>query len=50
MFELSGRFLAEFGTPGSRIGEFDEPSSLAVLGDGRIVVTEWRNDRIQVFK
>ena len=50
VFELSGKFLAEFGALGSAIGEFDHPFSPAVLSDGRIVITEWGNDRIQLFK
>ena len=50
VFELSGKFLAEFGARGSGIGEFDVPFSPAVLSDGRIVVTDWGNDRIQLFR
>ena len=50
VFELSGTFLAEFGAQGSGLGEFNGPFSQTVLTDGRIVVTEWGNDRIQLFK
>jgi len=49
-FELSGKFIAKFGTRGSGIGEFDRQFSTAVLSDGRIVVTDFWNDRIQIFE
>ena len=51
VFELSGKFVTKFGTKGSGIGEFDDgPDSIAVLSDGRIVASDWGNDRIQIFK
>ena len=30
-------------------GEFDRPSSVHVSGDGTVYVSDWRNDRVQVF-
>ena len=50
MFELSGKFVKMFGKYGSGIGEFNLPVSTAVLSDGRIVVTDRGNDRIQMLK
>ena len=50
MFDLSGKFVAKFGTKGSGIGEFDGPVSAAVLSDGKIVVSDFRNSRIQIHK
>ena len=50
VFELSGKFITKFGTRGSEIGEFDGQFSTAVLSDGGIVVTDYWNDRIQIFQ
>ena len=50
VFELSGKFITKFGTEGSGIGEFHGPVSPAVLSDGRIVVADYWNDRIQIFE
>ena len=50
VFELGGNFVKKFGTVGSGIGEFNRPVSTAVLSDGRIVVTDLRNIRIQIFE
>ena len=50
VFELNGRFITKFGRNGSGIGEFKNPVSTAVLRDGRIVVTEFYNSRIQIFE
>ena len=50
VFELSGKFVTKFGSEGSGRGELKHPFSTAVLSDGRIVVCDWKNDRIQVFE
>ena len=50
VFDLSGKFVAKFGTKGSGMGEFDVPGSAAVLSDGKIVVTDLPNNRIQIFE
>ena len=50
VFDLSGKFVAKIGTIGSGIGELNEPVLAAVLSDGKIVVTEFRNSRIQIFE
>lgn len=47
---LNGEFIAKFGTEGSKAGEFNTPSSVAVLSDGRIVVSDHNNHRIQIFE
>eukprot|EP00058_Branchiostoma_floridae_P008574 XP_002594062.1 hypothetical protein BRAFLDRAFT_68498 [Branchiostoma floridae] len=38
-----------FGEGGSRNGQFDKPSGVAVSDEGEIFVTDLRNHRIQVF-
>ena len=50
MFDLSGKFVAKFGTKGSWIGEFNTPVTAAVLSDGKIVVSHLNNSRIQIFE
>ena len=50
VFDLSGKFVAKFGTKGSGIGELNTPISAAVLSDGKIVVSDLINSRIQVFE
>ena len=50
VFELSGKFVTKFGSEGSGRGELKNPFSTAILSDGRIVVCEFHNNRIQVFK
>ena len=49
VFELSGKFVTKFGSEGSERGEFKCPVSTANLSDGRIVVCDFNNNRIQVF-
>ena len=50
VFDLSGKFVAKFGTEGSGMGEFTTPVSAAVLSDGKIVVSDLTNSRIQIFE
>ena len=50
VFELNGKFVGKFGTKGSNLGEFATPKSLAVLSNGRIVVSESSNQRVQIFE
>jgi len=50
MFKLNGTFLGKFGTKGREIGQFNGPLSSAVLSDGRIVVTDIDNNRVQILE
>ena len=50
LFELSGMFVAKFGSKGSKRGEFKDPISTAIFSDGKIVVCDCNNHRIQVFE
>ena len=50
VFETIGFFVTEFGTKGSGKGEFNYPASAANLSDGRIVVSDRHNNRIQIFE
>ena len=49
LFELNGKFVTKFGSEGGERGEFESPVSAANLSDGRIVVCDMDNNRIQVF-
>ena len=50
VLKLNGIFVTKFGTKGAGIGEFyNGPNSTAVLSDGRIVVADFCNNRIQIF-
>ena len=49
VFELSGKFVTKFGSEGSERGAFNYPVSTADLSDGRVVVSDVKNDRIQIF-
>ena len=49
VFELSGKFVTKFGSKGSESGEFRNPVCTANIGDGRIVVCDTNNSRIQLF-
>ena len=50
VFELNGKFVGKFGTNGSKLGEFNSPLSVAVLSNGRIVVSDYNYNRIQIFE
>ena len=39
----------KFGSPGVGEGHFHRPTSVAVDKDGAIYVTDWGNDRLEVF-
>ncbi|MCB0212735.1 MAG: glycosyltransferase family 39 protein [Anaerolineae bacterium] len=41
--------LTSLGTPGSEAGQFREPRDVAVLSDGRLVVADTGNRRVQIF-
>ena len=46
----TGNFVKSFGKKGSGDGEFKNPVSVCITGDGRfIVVADFSNSRIQVF-
>ena len=50
LFQLNGKFVGKFGTKGSNIGEFMNPWSVAVLNNGRIIVSDIYNNYIQIFQ
>ena len=49
VFELSGRLLRRFGSPGREPGQFNYPTYVFVDNTGRVYVTDSLNFRVQVF-
>ena len=50
VFQLNEKFLGHFGTEGMNLGEFNCPRSADILRNGRIVVSDYGNNRIQIFE
>ena len=50
VFELSGKFITKFRSKAESKGEFNLPTSTAVLSDGRIAVSEFSNNHIKIFE
>ena len=48
-FAADGRLVASWGAPGGGPGEFRIPHGICILADGRVLVADRENDRIQVF-
>jgi len=48
-FNQEGRFLKSWGTAGVERGQFRLPHSIIVDGEGRVLVGDRENDRIQIF-
>ncbi len=49
VFTLGGRYLREFGAKGNGKGDFENPSSIAVLDDARFIVSDLTGARMQLF-
>ena len=48
-FSAAGELVQSWGEPGTGPGQFYLPHGVAVLADGRVLVADRENDRIQVF-
>ena len=48
-FSAEGRFIKSWGTPGKQAGEFHLPHSIVRDAQGRLLVGDRENDRIQIF-
>ncbi len=48
-FDKNGKFLKQWGSPGSGPGQFMGPHSLAMDSQGRLFVADRTNNRIQIF-
>lgn len=49
VFSTDGRLLRSWGEPGTGPGQFMLPHGIALIRDGRVLVADRENDRIQVF-
>lgn len=49
IFDPEGRFVRSFGSRGFGRGQFNNPHGLGVLSDGRLLVCDRDNARIQMF-
>ena len=50
VFKLNREFVTKFGASGEEEGKFNMPISTAILSDGRIIVTDIDNHRVQAFE
>ena len=48
-FTASGKLIRSWGEPGTGPGQFNLPHAVFVLSDGRVMVADRENDRIQFF-
>jgi hypothetical protein len=48
-FDAHGKFIKQWGKPGSGPGEFNNPHALAIDAKGRLFVADRANNRIQIF-
>jgi DNA-binding beta-propeller fold protein YncE len=48
-FSPDGQFIQSWGEPGTGPGQFSLPHGIAVAADGRVLVADRENDRIQLF-
>jgi DNA-binding beta-propeller fold protein YncE len=48
-FTPDGELIASFGEPGTGPGQFHIPHGVWVTSDGRVLVSDRENDRVQVF-
>ncbi len=48
-FRSDGTLVQSWGEPGTGPGEFNLPHGIAVAADGRVLVADRENDRIQIF-
>ncbi len=48
-FSKDGKWMMEWGKKGTGPGDFDTPHSVEILADGRIIVGDRGNKRIQIF-
>src|SRR6185437_2417178 len=49
-FDSNGKFITAFGTYGKGNGQFIGSGSIAIDHSGKVYVTDWGNNRIQVFE
>lgn len=48
-FDARGALIRSWGEPGTGPGQFNLPHGVAVLPDGRVMIADRENDRVQIF-
>ena len=48
-FDALGKHLQDFGSRGSKDGQFQNPCGILVDANGIIIVSDWDNHRVQLF-
>ena len=49
VFNELGIFISEFGSKGSKDGQFFGPTGIALDQNGNVFVSDWENHRVQQF-
>ena len=49
VFTIGGKFLTSFGSQGQKQSKFREPCGIHITEDGYLLVSDFQNNRIQVF-
>ncbi|HET6351607.1 MAG TPA: hypothetical protein VFG89_05710 [Coriobacteriia bacterium] len=49
VFTLEGKYVRQFGKPGTARGALDRPNGVVALKDGTVVVSDSNNNRVQAF-
>ena len=49
IFDKQGSFLRQFGSYGSELGQFNQIRGMHIDRKGRLYVSEWTSNRIQIF-
>ena len=50
IFDKKGNFLRQFGSYGSKLGQFNVIRGMHIDKEGRLYVSEWNSNRIQIFE
>ena len=48
-FTADGKLIKSWGEPGTGTGQFNLPHGISITNDGRVLVADRENDRIQIF-
>jgi DNA-binding beta-propeller fold protein YncE len=46
----NGSFIKSYGSKGVKDGQFEFPEGICVSPSGQIIITEWENNRVQIFQ
>jgi NHL repeat len=49
-FDANGKFVGQFGVPGTGAGQLDNPLYIAIARSGNLLVTEEFSNRVQAFR